>query len=629
MNTSPDMQVAETRASERRLRRIGLPVCALLAILFTINAWMAVSNKSITFDETVHAPAAYTHLRYNDFRMNSEHPPLWKYWAALPWLLDPPGDLRLEDPDFVTAPNGWSWAPNVLYHTPANDGKHLVAMSRLFMLLLGTGLLALIARFAWRAGGPVAAMIATALFAFDPNFLAHAPLVTNDVSFALITLAMVDCLWRCTQALTKRRVAVLALLCAAAVTTKFTALWLGPVVVSVLLIRATSPQPWRRGREIDSIASTTEGRVIDPGILRSRFARLGAVLVVCLVCGLVSYVVLWAAYGFRFNATSDPSLRANFDAQIEQALGNRIAMRTGITPRPEQIAAEPAGLAVHTLCFLHDRALLPESFLTGVVFVYANSFNRMTFLLGSISGGAHPFYFPVAILVKTPLAALALIGFAAAAFGFVRKSRENDRWLWTCLLVPFALLFTIAILSPLNIGQRHILHLYPLGYVFVGVVLARVIERQRPVLGIIFGLIVLLMLETITTFPNYLSYFNIAAGGARGGERILGDSNLDWGQDLPALARWQQAHPDRQLYLAYFGTADPAYYGVRYEPLTLGTDFKRIRPTFPDSGVVAASVTMLQVNWRREDAAAFFKMLREREPDAVLGGSIYLFDLGE
>ena len=94
------------------------------------------------------------------------------------------------------------------------------------------------------------------------------------------------------------------------------------------------------------------------------------------------------------------------------------------------------------------------------------------------------------------------------------------------------------------------------------------------------------------------------------------------------LSRWQQAHPDRTLYLAYFGTADAEYYGVHAQPITLGTDFKRITPTFPDRGVVAASVTMLQARWKQESAATFFKSLRDREPDEVLGGSIYLYDLG-
>ena len=42
--------------------------------------------ESATFDETAHLPAGYTYLDRFDFRLNPEHPPLFKAWAALaPW----------------------------------------------------------------------------------------------------------------------------------------------------------------------------------------------------------------------------------------------------------------------------------------------------------------------------------------------------------------------------------------------------------------------------------------------------------------------------------------------------------------------------------------------------------------
>jgi hypothetical protein len=96
---------------------------------------------------------------------------------------------------------------------------------------------------------------------------------------------------------------------------------------------------------------------------------------------------------------------------------------------------------------------------------------------------------------------------------------------------------------------------------------------------------------------------------------------------LRLLARWQQAHPDRTLHVAYFGMADPSYYGIRANLLAVGSDYARPLPAPPTGGVIAASVSMLQAKWRHADAAAFYRSLRLREPDEVLGGSIYLFDL--
>ena len=64
-------------------------ICAALLALFATLSYLAASTKSATYDETLHAPAAWTHLRYGDFRVNPEHPPLWKFLAALPLLTHP------------------------------------------------------------------------------------------------------------------------------------------------------------------------------------------------------------------------------------------------------------------------------------------------------------------------------------------------------------------------------------------------------------------------------------------------------------------------------------------------------------------------------------------------------------
>ena len=74
--------------------------------------------------------------------------------------------------------------------------------------------------------------------------------------------------------------------------------------------------------------------------------------------------------------------------------------------------------------------------------------------------------------------------------------------------------------------------------------------------------------------PNYLAYFNEAAGGPSRGWRWLVDSNIDWGQDLPLLAKWQREHPDRPVHLKYFGTVEPELY-VDVKPLS--------PPTWPAS----------------------------------------------
>jgi hypothetical protein len=133
-----------------------------------------------------------------------------------------------------------------------------------------------------------------------------------------------------------------------------------------------------------------------------------------------------------------------------------------------------------------------------------------------------------------------------------------------------------------------------------------------------------LLLATATAYPHFISFFNVAARPER--LWLLGDSNLDWGQDLPALARWQREHPKERLYLCYFGNADPSFYGIRYINLPSGY-FMNPAARLPDKpGVIAVSATKLQGLYVYSDVADFYAALRARRPRQILGGSIYLFD---
>src|SRR5437773_2179163 len=161
-------------------------ICAALLALFATLAFFSSRSKSPTFDEPLHALAAHQQVYDRDFRVDPEDPPLWKYWAAIPNRrgaitvhTDSPTYAQVVD-DIM---HEWTFTGETLYGTPGNAEKSddFVQRGRVMMIVLGVALGALIARWAWRLGGSVAAIVATTLFAFCPNFLAHAPLVKNDV----------------------------------------------------------------------------------------------------------------------------------------------------------------------------------------------------------------------------------------------------------------------------------------------------------------------------------------------------------------------------------------------------------------------------------------------------------------
>src|SRR5262249_24194679 len=119
------------------------------------------------------------------------------------------------------------------------------------------------------------------------------------------------------------------------------------------------------------------------------------------------------------------------------------------------------------------------------------------------------------------------------------------------------------------------------------------------------------------------AFFNVACGGSRGGLYLLSDSNLDWGQDRPLLAKWQREHSNKKLYLAYIGLVDPAVYGIEYSPFP---GSKAVEPTEYSGGpsYVAISASILQMTLFKTSA---YRELNTVKPIAVLGGTTYIYNL--
>jgi hypothetical protein len=55
--------------------------------------------------------------------------------------------------------------------------------------------------------------------------------------------------------------------------------------------------------------------------------------------------------------------------------------------------------------------------------------------------------------------------------------------------------------------------------------------------------LLLSVVSVAASYPHFLGYFNRASGGTKVGWWHLGDSNVDWGQDLVRLRRWIDEQP--------------------------------------------------------------------------------------
>jgi hypothetical protein len=155
-----------------------------------------------------------------------------------------------------------------------------------------------------------------------------------------------------------------------------------------------------------------------------------------------------------------------------------------------------------------------------------NAEGHRSYLLGKVSLTGFWYYFPVVLSVKTPIAFLILLG---VGIGLAWRNRTQLNY-----LLPVA--FSLGILVPgmasnVNIGVRHILPIYIGFAVTAAAGLLRV--GRLPVAAIV--LVLWMAVSGALSHPDYLAYFN--EFGAGDPEKILVDSDLDWGQSTKPLAR--------------------------------------------------------------------------------------------
>ena len=246
---------------------------------------------------------------------------------------------------------------------------------------------------------------------------------------------------------------------------------------------------------------------------------------------------------------------------------------------------------------------------------------HQSYFWGELSKKGWWTYFPVTFLIKTPLVTLLLL---LTAFGVVIRRRE----LWRTalfLLIPVGALFAAAIVSNLNIGYRHILPVLPFLLVFGST--AVIFLRRWRITQILLGLgMVWVVISVLRQNPHHLAYFNEAVGGTAQGYRYLGDSNLDWGQDLNLLAE-TLAREGGKWRVSYYGLNDPAYYDLPQESLI---DFKEAGETFaaanPPAGQYAISANHLHGQIPDPD---MFDWFGRQSPSYHLGGSILVYEVEE
>jgi len=398
--------------------------------------------------------------------------------------------------------------------------------------------------------GDAAAVLAVLLVSTTPQLLAHAGFATNDLPLAATLLAALWTFSRWLERPDVGRTIVFAVAGAATIATKFSSLPFFAVAAALIVCAWWAIPAPREGSPPRRLAL---GDLREP----ARMALAAAAIV-----GLL----LWAVYRFR----------------TRLAFGGRLPL-----PAPELLTGLRA-LAAH------------------------NREGHTSYLFGHVGTHGWWWYLWIALAVKTPLAFLSL---AALGIAWLLSSSQRRDWRALAPLCSALAVMIVAMVSHIDIGVRHVLPVYPLLAIPAAGAIVSLWERTpvRPLVrGVLGALIIWEVAQAAFAYPEFLADFNALAG--RHPERILVDSNLDWGQDLDRLADTLHARHVRAVTLFYFGSTPVG--AVRL------ADTVRLGGSAPASGWVAVSQTYLQ-----GDYLSCFTWLRDHTPAARIGRSIVLYDL--
>ena len=611
------------------------------ALLLGMLLMMLGSSRedAFTSDEPPHITAGYSYLRFQDARLNPEHPPLIKMLAAAP-LLTLKLQFPLTSPDWQDALNGqWEVANLFLYQT-GNDPHLIAARARLVPIFLTLGLGAVLFVWTQRFAGTLAGILALFFYVFSPTLLAHGRFVTTDVAAAFgVTLAGFA-LIRFLHHPSSQAALLSGLSLGTALLCKFSTILLVPLFAALVLL-------WMFLKPAN-LSRYLSGSVI---------ITFGAALIVLLPYLWITARYppekqLWDTYFTFFHIAGGPaaltvSATAEEDfAQLRQdrARDLRACVSANMTSRFTRCPLE-------LVIFLADKPVLRAwaQYLLGLVWVIqrtgaGGTFEYPFYFLGEVSLSGWPHYFPVLYAIREPLALHIMTALAL----FLAITRVwSTRWgmspiiSWvrshpaeTLMLSWLTLYWGTAITANLNLGIRHLLPLFPFTMMLVAREVSQWLNRthatsrqrrtQYAKAIVVAAMLLWQSASVLRIYPSFMAYFNETVGGPDGGADYVVD--FDWGQDLIRLRNFIAAHQIERISLDYFGTSSPAY--------ELGDKFVPWRSAQgPPTGWLAVSALRLKIaqgQWSPDlghPAEDAYEWLRGKKPVAKIGYSIFVFDM--
>ncbi len=570
-------------ASAERSPRWVVGAAGVLLAVFTAQVHCSVRQKSPILHEPLYTYAGYQYLTRGAYRINFDSPPLLKQVAALPLLslgLDP-----MVDPDDNVQKRAHRFV-----HDNRRSVEDIVGRARAPFLFFGVLLGIVVFRWATELYGTAAGLLALWLYAFNPALIGQCGFANHDFGLACLSVVSLYACWRLAGRPTVMRAVGTGTVLGCALVTKFSALLLLPTLVVLGLA--------------DALVRAGVGKRL------RAVARRAALLAVVMV---MAALVVWADYGFMTGA---------IDVEAYRQVLERLA---------------PGGVLTRLAAHLPPTVTLPASpYLEGALLqTFHGWIGHINYLFGEVSSKGWWYYYLVTFLFRVPIPVF-VIGILRAA-----TWRMTDRahvWSEIWLLAYAVLTIVLFSMSRTQLGERYVLVVYPLLFVFLSGLAASAsgdlgrsavkgTGTEAPVLAfglrrsrVVLAACVVLCLAWYAgaawrTYPDYLTYFNPIAGGPDAGYRKIVEG-VDLGQDAAELQRFVAARGISEMKVSCFGCPPPGDLGPAFRPLPCG----------PTAGWEAVSVRHLVMPGpllRR----GCFSWLADRDPVARIGHSIHVFSI--
>lgn len=534
----------------------------LLLIIILLSSFFLMLKASLgdsaIMDELAHIPAGYSYVKYLDYRLNPEHPPLLKVLAGLP-LLFQKINFPLQSSAWQKDVNGqWETGTKFLYES-GNDADKIIRLTRIAPIILTLLLIILVYFWSKELLGKTWAFLPTLLTAFSPTILAHGHYVTTDVAATLGIAAATYYFLKFLLQPSAKNIIIAGLIFGLAQLTKFSVLLLIPSFIIIAFFFYL----YRRRTNREKIWF----------YLRSLF-----------IIFLIGYALVYAFY-FLFT----------FNYPLSKQLSDSQFILQSFSPK---------WLAQIDINLIKNPFTRPLAhYFLGVLMVLQRSAGGNTgYFMGEVSATGWRDYFPIVYLLKEPLPLLIMliISFAVTSANIIKKlkSRFNFKYQFAnflnylgthgpefSMLVFVIIYWGYSLKSPLNIGIRHLLPTFPFVYILIAAGLknwvrnsfsentakkffAWLLQKIKQFFkvsfktGLVFVLLIWYLVESLSTAPYFLSYFNEIGGGVWNGYRYVTDSNYDWGQDLKRLENFvnEQGLAREKIAIDYFGGGNPKYY---------------------------------------------------------------------